>query len=207
MAYVIAWNEAAPVGASINASTLDTELQNLKKSVRERMNDILSNAWETDANNPKTIDVRTIAGTPRVAHIYANAAFTMATGVNQIIDFVGETFDTNSFHDNSTNPSRLTIPVTGYYRLWCNLELIAGAATNVVSVFEIRKNGSSTVAQATHFHPGNSTDQVVQIGVMVSATAADYYEVRLLQASGNTWTTRSTTGESFFEIEWINGAT
>ena len=56
MAYSIAWNEAAPVGASVSASTLDTELQNLKKSVRERMNDILGNVWETDADNPKAID-------------------------------------------------------------------------------------------------------------------------------------------------------
>lgn len=56
MAYAVAWNEAAPVGSSTSADTLDTELQNLKKSIRERMNDILGNVWETDANDPKAID-------------------------------------------------------------------------------------------------------------------------------------------------------
>ena len=53
MAYAVAWNEATPVGASVDADTLDTEVQNLKKSVRERMNDLLdsSTAWETDGDD------------------------------------------------------------------------------------------------------------------------------------------------------------
>ena len=64
MAYTVAWNEAAPIGASVTAATLDTELQNLKKSVRERMNQLTSTAWETDGDDPKKLLSHAI-GEPR----------------------------------------------------------------------------------------------------------------------------------------------
>lgn len=206
MAYSVAWNEAAPVGASVNAATLDTELQDLKKSVRERMNNLVSNAWETDGDDPKLIDVLAIGATPRLAHVYDNAGDTMATGVNQTIDWPAETIDTATFHDNSTNNSRLTVLVAAYYRLFCNLEILSGA-TAAVAVVQIRKNGSSTVAEVSHRHNAGTTDENFQIGCLVLAAVDDYYEVRLLQSSGDTWTLRASTAESFFEIEQRAGLT
>ena len=105
MVYAIAWNEANPIGASVDASTIDTELQNLKKSIRERMNDILSNAWETDANNPK----RLLLGQPRV-RVGKSADQTIANSSSTIVSWNQESFDVGDLHDNSTNNSRLTIP-------------------------------------------------------------------------------------------------
>jgi len=205
MAYAIAWNEAAPVGSSVNASTIDTELQNLKKSIRERMNNILSNAWETDASDPKTLDVQAIAGTPRVARVVPGAV-SLLTTVNTVIDFGAETFDTDSFHDNAVNPSRLTVPVAGYYLIHSSLAITSGAAAGI-GIMEIRENGTTTRAQVDHRHNGSTTDENFQVQTIVLAAASDYFEIRFLQSSGDTWTTRSAAMEAFFEIMWISGAT
>ena len=32
-----------------------------------------------------------------------------------VVNFGAELFDTNSYHDNATNNSRITIPTSGYY--------------------------------------------------------------------------------------------
>jgi hypothetical protein len=54
MVYNIAWDETQPDGSEA-ASTLDTEFQEFKESIRERMNNILDSttAWETDGDDPK----------------------------------------------------------------------------------------------------------------------------------------------------------
>lgn len=55
MPYVVAWDEAAPSGATVDAATLDTEIQNFKIAVRERMDQLLSNQWGVDGDDPKLI--------------------------------------------------------------------------------------------------------------------------------------------------------
>jgi hypothetical protein len=56
------------------------------------------------------------AGTPSYVGVscYAQGvSFAYTSGVTRQLTFTSENFDTNSFHDNSTNTSRITIP-TGY---------------------------------------------------------------------------------------------
>jgi hypothetical protein len=54
MAYGIPWDEAAPSGATTPADTIDTELQNLKISIRERIEDVICD-WADDGVEPKTL--------------------------------------------------------------------------------------------------------------------------------------------------------
>ena len=206
MAYAIAWNEAAPAGASVNASTIDTEFQNLKKSLRERMNDLTENTWETDANNPKTLSVSALAGTPNLAVVYTGANFSIASGGGVTIDFVQETLDTGSFHDNSTNPSRLTITTAAYYRLTISLEISIGATVPTVATLQLRKNGTK-IAQTTKRHITASTVAAHTLSYIVLAAADDYYEAFVVQSSGDTWSTLDDAEEAWFMIERINGTT
>lgn len=58
MAYSIPWDEADPPGATTPADTIDTELQELKVSIRERIEDVIPD-WSNDAVDPKTISTTT----------------------------------------------------------------------------------------------------------------------------------------------------
>lgn len=56
MVYAIAWDEATPVGATTSASDIDLELQNLKISIRERLDDLIGTGnWANDAVDPKEL--------------------------------------------------------------------------------------------------------------------------------------------------------
>jgi len=52
MAYSIAWDETSPDGSTTPANQIDTELQNIKVSVRERLEDVFPD-WDNDAVDPK----------------------------------------------------------------------------------------------------------------------------------------------------------
>jgi len=209
-AYSVAWNEASPVGASTNANTIDTELQDLKKSVRERMNQILdsSTAWETDAQDPKLLDVGAIAGQPDVAVVFNVGNQTALTAVTLTLLWDSETLDTGNptteFHSTSVNTSRMTITTAGYYRLHANIILVAGA--NAIDVLlSLRKNGSIIRRAET---PVIASDVVMlSIDEVVLAAAADFYEVSIFQGSGVSMTITGGAAFSAFSIERLNGTT
>jgi hypothetical protein len=205
MAYSIAWNEATPVGASTNVSDVDAELQNLKISIRERMNNVMSTAWETDASDPKTLDVQAIAGTPRLAKVYTNAAFALPSGANTVVDFVAETYDTDTIHDNAVNPSRLTVGKTGYYRVRAEIGITSGANAALANL-DLLKNGV-VIAQSYERHTGGTTVQGFSVETIdLATTITDYYEVRVTQASGDAWATLTTASTAYFELEHLPGA-
>ena len=198
------WPVNIPAGSDA-LNTADDQLRRLRLDLKERFNDIVDDIT-ADPVVRKVLDVGRIAGTPIVAHVYEGAGATILTSDNTTIAWTLETLDTGSFHDNSTNNSRLTIADAGYYRLHCALQVLS-SGTAAVAIMEIRKNGSSTVAAFKHRHPGGSVDHTFPIGVIVLAAASDYYEVRFLQASGDTWTMLAPTEKSYFEIEKLIGTT
>lgn len=57
MAYQIDWDENSPDGATTLASTIDSELQDLKTSIRERLEDIIDD-WQDDGTDPKLLNRR-----------------------------------------------------------------------------------------------------------------------------------------------------
>ncbi|KKL60185.1 hypothetical protein LCGC14_2207860, partial [marine sediment metagenome] len=179
-------------------NTADDQLRRLRLDLKERFNDFV------DDITADPIVLKNIA--PKLAHVYEGAGATIASGGGgTTIAWTLETLDTGSFHDNSVDNSRLTIADAGHYRIFCNLEMTAGATTDVIAILRIRKNGTSTVAQMTGLHPGNSTKQNYQVGTIVLAAATDYYEVLFIQVSGDNWTINAPTEQSYFEIERLAG--
>ena len=209
MAYSISWDESSPAGASTQAATIDTELQQLKQSIRERMNDILdsSTAWETDADNPKLLDgAAIIKETPLVARVYPDGDLTISSGVTLVIAFNAESFDTGSYHDNSTNNSRLTISASapaGYFRISGNLMIRSGATGGVFNL-SILKNGSNLLKYTVPIASGAEGSfswNVIDLGALT-----DYYEVNVIQASGVDYTlVGGTAFSTIFQIERIYG--
>ena len=99
------------------------------------------------------------------------------------VTFNSEVFDTNGFHDNSTNNSRITIPSgkAGKYLLTSQITFATnGTGTRIVKIY---KNGSLfalpniSVASSSDYIAFNST-------TLVDAAVGDYYEVYAEQSSG-----------------------
>ena len=129
----------------------------------------------------------------------------MPTGTT-VIDFVQETFDTNSFHDNSSNPSRLTCAVAGYYRISTQLVMISGSNSGLV-ICTIRKGGSTSMQLSHLVHPGSTSVYGISCVVLVLAAADDYFEVTVTQTTGQTWATGNSESGSSFSIEKLDGTT
>jgi hypothetical protein len=83
-------------------------------------------------------------------------------------------FDTSSYHDNTTNNSRMTVPTTGYYRFTAAITYDATSLSSYRSVF-LRKNGTDIY---TSNQGANDIDWMnIPINFIASATASDYFEL------------------------------
>lgn len=95
MAYTVGWDESAPLGSAA-ANTIDTEFQNLKLSIRERLEDTFPQ-WGNDSVDPKKVHVHsgTAANRPttslstgqvyfatdtKTISVYSGSAWVEATG-------------------------------------------------------------------------------------------------------------------------------
>jgi len=112
MAYTQVWDNSTPDGAIVQAATLDTEIQNLKKAITERMNDLVgATNWETDAVDPKQIQPASIDSAALVWGVYElNVQFDpgAAGNLDPITNWVA-VYDPNSMLAADV----FTIPVDG----------------------------------------------------------------------------------------------
>lgn len=104
----------------------------------------------------------------------ASVKLTAPTGSSPIA-WDSEYFDTDSYHNNVTNNTRLTIPATGNYLVAATVAIVT-VAGNSVSGIRLLLNGATTLAQA-----GGSLDAPNSGGFTISGafnfTAGDYIEI------------------------------
>ncbi len=96
------------------------------------------------------------------------------------MDFTTESFDTNTFHDNSTNPSRITIPASyGGKYLFTGSVFYGGAGSNNFTIL-LRKNGNTNAVPggilSNNPNTGGNTAGN-SFAVVISLVATDYIEL------------------------------
>jgi hypothetical protein len=107
-----------------------------------------------------------------------NATFTAVT-------FNTEWFDTDAFHDNSTNTSRFTIPSGkgGKYLISAMITFAANGTGRRLA--RVRLNNTTSIAECEAPPSGTQdTSITLQSTVMLSLVAGDYIEMSAYQASG-----------------------
>ena len=117
---------------------------------------------------------------------YQSGDTSIANSTNVIIGFNNENFDSNGFHDNSTNNSRMTIPAgyAGKYQVFANLAYDGNTTSN--RVVDILKNGSIV---ATSYSGASTTNAFTcSINLAMDLAVADYIQVQTSQGSGSTRT-------------------
>ena len=151
--------------------------------------------WATASSSP------TFVG----ALVTKSTGQSLTSGTAATLTWNTESFDTNGFHDNSTNNSRLTVP-TGYggkYYWTTTVGFGIAAATGNKTVV-IRKNGTDIFY--TEYAPSAEVDFTNLSGV-ISMNAGDYLEVRARQTSGGAVTVQgddyNATTVSFFSVTYL----
>ena len=137
--------------------------------------------WATPASGSTFVGVNALR---------TNVSTALTAATNITVALTTEEYDTNAFHDNSTNNSRLTIPsgYSGKYQMSALMSNPSGTpgAYQVLYVF---KNGSIyTTGGVNNGTYGRATGSVnpIEFSQTISATAGDYFELQYVQANTET---------------------
>jgi hypothetical protein len=116
--------------------------------------------------------------------LWKSANQSIATTTSTIITFDNEFFDTNGFHDNATNPSRITIPagLGGKYQINCAISFDLGTGTGIRAMTIWKNGGVYLYANMTN---ANATyGQNITSSVVLELAAGDYVEMGGFQTTG-----------------------
>jgi len=113
------------------------------------------------------------------------AAQTLANTTLTALTFDTESYDRTAMHSVASNTNRLTIPAgaTGVYLFIGQVTLVADATG--YRTLALYKNGSK-ISEVKEFAPHATEQTVLRVTESDSATALDYYELRVYQSSGGT---------------------
>jgi hypothetical protein len=127
---------------------------------------------------------------------------TIATATNSILTYTQETYDTDGFHDNSTNTSRFTIPagkagkyIINYIGLWSSTDNTL--ARNV----SLLKNGSNILLKT--FGLNTRDDLGMSLTSVQNASVGDYFEIQVYQSSGGNIDINKSSAYAEFSISYL----
>lgn len=134
--------------------------------------------------------------------VFANSAQTISNATDTKIAFVNESFDTDAFHSNVTNNTRITIPagLGGYYRVTANMGFQVNSSGR--RIFGIALNGGGQISQV-EMTANASAEPAASLTDTYSLSAGDYLEVNVFQTSGGNLNTSGTGIRDFFQLERI----
>ena len=176
MAYTDSWNESLPDGSE-DSGTLDTIIQGLKRSIRERLEDFFPD-WDDDGVDPKV---------PLVdrASVSLSADETITTGLITAIPWDTEDVDTNELVDIAGSPTRITMTRAGFYIVTANIRWETDLTQERTIV--IRKNGATFLAtdiRSATVVNNFGRDTQNNISYLGHFAAADYVEIWVHQDTG-----------------------
>jgi len=129
----------------------------------------------------------------------------VANATNATLTWNVESFDTNGFHDNSTNNTRMTIP-TGYggTYYWSTTVGWGTSAAAGNKTIQIRKNAATIFYNE---YPDNAKVDFINLSGILNLAAADYLEVMVRQSSGGAVNVHgddyNATPSSFFSVTYL----
>lgn len=141
------------------------------------------------------IETATAGGQFSGVHVTTTSAQTLTNATSTALEFDSEVFDTDTYHDNVTNNTRLTAPTTGYYQATGAARFSASdvGARNL----EIRVNGTdrySAVSLSPNEDGTNSSSAVTFATLYLQA--GDYVELMATQTSGGNLDTLASSSQT-----------
>jgi len=135
------------------------------------------------------------------AFVTKNATQTIST-INTYfaLTFQAETYDTGSFHDNTTNNSRLTVPTAGYY----HFDFATISTNQDWYRYAFFKNGTQINQMYAALAPTANNVNIATASIDINLAANDYVEVMCyVAATCGFFGTNSFTVPTFFSCHYI----
>lgn len=139
------------------------------------------------------------------ALVYASAAQSIPNNTATSCNWNTESYDTDSFHDTSTNNERLTVPA-GVTRVRLHASVWWAGNSSGQRTATFAKNGSQTFVGNSYDREGSPpTNDMAQeiVSPILSVTASDYFEVQVSQNSGGALNANGSTVWAWFFMEVI----
>jgi hypothetical protein len=117
------------------------------------------------------------------ASAYLSSNQSIANATYTALQFGSENFDTDSFHDNSVNNTRMTIPA-GKGGKYLITALVSWASNSTADRrVGIYKNGSA-IAYSARINPSSTDDTAITNSYVAALSVGDYVEIFAFQSSG-----------------------
>jgi hypothetical protein len=127
---------------------------------------------------------------------------TIATATNSILTYTQETYDTDGFHDNSTNTSRFTIPAGKAGKYMINYIGLWSSANNTLARnVSLLKNGSNILLKT--FGLDTRDDLGMSLTSVQDASVGDYFEIQVYQSSGINIDINKSSAYAEFSISYL----
>jgi len=164
------------------------------------------------ANQVLTVDSSTATGLKWASaatafsgvSVKSSALQSISNATATAVTFNQENFDTDSFHDNATNNTRITIPTGkgGYYLINGSCTLDTSATTGNHYLY-VRKNGTGNALAGSLQAVNRPAIGVVNF--VANLAAGDYIELMVYQNTGSSQNTLwdSTYGFTYFSVNFL----
>jgi hypothetical protein len=137
------------------------------------------------------------------AQVTNTSAQSISNGAYTALNFQSEIYDTDGFHDNATNNTRLTIPTGkgGKYLLTCQANFASNSSG--FRAIAIMKNGSASQIAYANSNPISGSSFTYAFSCVVSAVATDYFEMNVYQSSGGSLNVNAGSDSTRFDISYL----
>jgi len=185
-AYSKAWNETLPDGTEAS-DTLDTLIQDLKVSIRERLEDTYP-GWSSDGEDPKLFTVPTTTSLvygnlpSERAAVSLSSSQSIVTATPTAVIWDTEDVDVGGLVDIGSQPTRITIVNAGFYL--ASTHIPWGSGSGGYRQISIRPNGSGIIARAFITTPLSGSADQQSVAYLGALAATDYLEVIVTHTQG-----------------------
>ena len=132
-----------------------------------------------------------------------SAVQSIANATATTLTWDGELFDTSTFHDNSTNNSRITIPAgkDGYYQVTA-FASPTGNATGIREITVAKNAGLTSLFDST-LNTGTATSIGFGVSGICSLVATDFLQVQVYQNSGGSLNYNYQSFITYFSVTYL----
>jgi hypothetical protein len=139
--------------------------------------------------------IEAVESTRKGALVFRNSTQSITSGAFRTLNWNDEVYDTDGFHDNVTNPSRLTVP-SGVSKVRLSANVGDGTAQWVCT---LNKNGAAFTGSPFQDVEAQALAEAVNVmSAVVDVTPGDYFECTIFCTGNETITTADYT---WFAIE------
>lgn len=134
--------------------------------------------------------------------LYSSSVTAVANATLVAVSFNSEKYDTDGFHDNTTNNTRITIPTGKAGKYLINGKINYDSNATGIRQAYIRKNGSTTLSYVV-YNPVTSNVTTAVVVALEDLAVGDYIELNAYQSSGGSLNTETPGQATNFGVTYL----